>query len=565
MSAEIDPITTEVIRHALNSVVDEMDADIVRTAYSPLIYRFKDYAIGLLTPDRGLITHSQGPLIFVTDLDRPLADCLEVLAEDGLTVNEGDVVLHNFIGVTGQHANNVNAYSPAFVDGELVGWSAVRAHWGDVGGKEPGSSGCNNCTSSFQEGFFLRASRVMIGYEWAPDVVRLIRTNTRLPDEVIGDMKSQVLACLKGARKLADISARYGAGRVLAAVARIQGESEELARRALKEIPNGIYRAVSFLDFDGVRKGEIHIPITVEVQDAHMTIDFTEVSRQAAGPLNSGNGAETAARAALMFLLGSDRRADAGTHRAVSIRSVPGTLLTAQFPAPMARWSLPLPTVVDTILKALSPAIPNRISAGHHASMGSCYFFFRDTEQNLYKHSDVVTGGWGAFADRDGAGPYKTLTHGDSAAVAVEVIERMYPIQIEYYRFRQDSAGLGQHNGGWGTEKKHVMREQAIYTCIFDRYGCPPWGLYGGTDGVTGDSIVTKPGKRPRKATRATSIPLPPGTSVEVRGGGGGGWGSPALRPKAAVERDVALGLLSRSRAEVIFSSGSSTTAAQDA
>lgn len=135
----VDPVTPEIIRHSLGSIADEIEVDITRTAYSPLIYEYRDYAVGLLDPDGKLMTHAErGPLIFTADLDLPLRDCLELLATDNAKLGPSDVVLNNYAGVCGQHLNNVNAYCPAYADGELIGYSAVRMHWADVGGKSQG-------------------------------------------------------------------------------------------------------------------------------------------------------------------------------------------------------------------------------------------------------------------------------------------------------------------------------------------------------------------------------------------------------------------------------------------
>lgn len=544
MTQRVDPIALEIIRHSLASIADELEVDITRTAYSPLIYEYRDYAVGLLTPTGSLITHAEmGPLIFTTDLERPLTDSLECLAQDGVVLGEGDVVLNNFAGITGQHLNNVNAYSPAYYEGELVGWAAIRMHWADVGGKEPGSSAANDSNSIFQEGINLRAIRVMTSGAWNPEVLRLVEWNTRLPEQVLGDLRSQVFAALKGARLLSMLAERHGRVELMRAVGQIWDESERLARAALEALPDGVFEADSCLDDDGVGGDPVMIPIVVTIAGGEMTVDFRRISDQLSGPFNSGNGAATTARAAYRFIIGEGRRSDAGVYRPLHVVSRRGSFLTAEWPAPMARWSAALPTVVDTIIRAIAPAAPERAAAGHHGSTGAYYFFGFDESGKYYKHMDAALGGWGALVDGDGPGPYKTLTHGDSADIPIEVVERTYPLEVRSYAFRQGSAGDGKWRGGLGTEKRIRTTKPVLFSCMFDRSKCPAWGLDGGGNGEPGGVLLQLPGEAVASLVRkVTSVSLPANTDVTVLSAGGGGWGPPDERAEGLRARDRRLG-----------------------
>lgn len=541
---EIDPITLELLRHSLAAIADEIEVDITRTAYSPLIYEYRDYAVGLLDTDGRLITCARGPIIFTADLDVPLADCLKILAEDGVTIGPEDVVLHNWGGVTGQHLNNVNAYTPAYFEGRIIGWSCVRMHWADVGGKDPGSSASNDTVSLLQEGFQLRAIRVLKNGEWDPEVLRFIEWNTRLPEQVIGDLKSQVFAALKGARLFERLVARYTPQVIDSAIHRIWDESEQLARNTIEKFTDGVYSAESYLDNDGRGNGPVHIPITLEVAGSSLTIDFTQIADQLEGPFNSGNGAVTIARAAMMFLLGYDRRADEGQFRPLRVEQRRRSFLTAEWPAPLARWSMSLPTVVDTILRAASQMDPGRMAAGHHGVTNAYYFFGADRNGRFYKHMDAALGGWGALPFMDGPGPYKTLTHGDSKDIPIEVVERTYPISVVSYGFRPDSGGVGKHRGGMGTKKVIEVTGETTFSCVFDREYCPPWGLFGGGPGQTAGVEVTRPGEEGLRIRKISSMKLAPGSRVVIEAAGGGGWGDPAERDTDALARDIRLGFV---------------------
>lgn len=540
--AAVDPVTLEIIRHTLGSIADEIEVDITRTAYSPLIYEYRDYAVGLLDPDGQLMTHAErGPLIFTADLDLPLRDCLQALATDNVKLGPSDVVLNNHAGICGQHLNNVNAYSPAYVDGELIGYAAIRMHWADVGGKEPGST-ANDSTSIFQEGFTVRAARIMVAGEWNRELLRIVESNTRLPEQVLGDLKSQVFAAVKGARLLSDLARRYGAATVKAAVHRIWDESEQLARQVIAQIPDGVYEAESWLDDDGVEDAIVPIPIKVTISGSTVTIDFQRIADQLKGPFNSGNGAATAARNAFKYILGSARRADAGVFRPLKVITRPRSFLTAEFPAPLARWSAPLPTVADTIIRAFSQAVPERAAAGHHGSTGAYYFYGYDSQNRFYKHMDAAPGGWGALSTEDGPGPYKTLNHGDSADIPIEVVERTYPIQVLSYRFKPDSGGRGKWRGGLATEKRFLTSKSVLFSCMFDRAKCVAWGLYGGEPGISGGVMIKRPDGSEQFVRKTPTLELPAGTEVIVSSGGGGGWGPTAERDVSAIERDIRFG-----------------------
>ena len=543
----VDPVTLEIIRHTLGSIADEIEVDITRTAYSPLIYEFKDYAVGLLDPDGQLMTHAErGPLIFTTDLDLPLRDCLEALAADNVKLGPSDVALNNYAGVCGQHLNNVNAYCPAYANGELIGYAAIRMHWADVGGKEPGST-TNDSNSIFQEGFTLRAVRIMVDGEWNRELLRVIECNTRLPEQVLGDLKSQVFAAVKGARLLGELARRYGAAALKSAVHRIWDESEQLARQIVAQIPDGVYEAESWLDDDGLSDDIVPIPIAVTVAGSDVTIDFRRIADQLKGPFNSGNGAATAARNAFKFILGGGRRADAGVFRPLKMVTRPRSFLTAEFPAPLARWSAPLPTVADTIIKAFSQAVPERAAAGHHGSTGAYYFYGYDDQNRFYKHMDAAPGGWGALSTEDGPGPYKTLNHGDSADIPIEIVERTYPVRALSYRFRPDSGGRGKWRGGLGTEKRFLTLKPVLFSCMFDRSKCAAWGLYGGEPGRSGGVTIRLPDGSEQFGCKFPTTELPTGTEVIVAGGGGGGWGSQEERDPRLIERDIRFGYVTQS------------------
>ncbi len=207
--------------------------------------------------------------------------------------------------------------------------------------------------------------------------------------------------------------------------------------------------------------------------------------------------------------------------------------------AAMSFWNLALKTVIDTIYLALSQAMPDQMPAAHHAQQGMYTFYGRDADGARYSTLDTTLGGWGAQADRDGFSPLKTTTHGDTRNIPVEVEETFYPLLVDRYEFRPDSAGAGEFRGGLGLVKVYRTLQDSMFVTAFERTKCPPWGLFGGKPAQVGGALVTQPGAEAKLYRKVTALPLKAGTTVELLSAGGGGRNAPEKRPLSRVADDV--------------------------
>ena len=544
--AAIDPVTIEVIRYRLLSIPEQIETNIVRTAYSPLIYEYKDYAVGLTDAKGRLITQGRGGIpLFV-------ANIIGLAVNDGLVlygaenIHAGDVIICNYSGVLGQHLNNVVMYTPTFAsDGSLFGFMAVVAHWADVGGRTVGSSTPTDTTDIFQEGIQLRTLKLWNQGKKVADIYRVIEHNTRFPEMVLGDLEAQLAGCVQGRALFEEMCASYGAKRLSEAIAIIWSQSEQRARQIIRDIPDGAYKASAFLDDDGVDEGRrIEIPVTVSVKGETITVDYSEVSAEVKGPFNSGaqGGGVTAARMALNFLINPEDGCNEGTYRPLDVILPEGKFLSAGPNAPMAKYSAPLATVIDVIIRALGEALPERACAGHHGTFGVHTFVGRDPRSGkLFKNLETAQGGWGATAGYDGAGPFKTFAHGDTLNVPVELQEALYPLRFEELSLRPDSGGAGEFRGGLGITKLYRILAPCRLNVGFDRVGCPPWGVNGGKSGVPGRVVLERPGDEPRTYFKA-EILLRPGDLVRIETGGGGGYGFAEHRTRERIESDLMAG-----------------------
>ncbi|MAF48836.1 MAG: 5-oxoprolinase [Rhodospirillaceae bacterium] len=555
----IDPISAEMIRHRIVAIPDLIDRNITKTAFSPVIAEYKDYSVGIVDPEGRLICQCTGGIpIFVTNaLGVAVRDGLEVYGREG--IEAGDVLITNHAGTMGQHLNNIVMYTPIFVgpdNGELAGFMAVVMHWMDVGGIIVGSCVSNETTEIYQEGIQFRSIKLEKRGQPVEEIYRIIEYNTRFPRLVMGDLEAQLAGCLRGRDMFVEIVDRYGLETVREAIEIFLDQAEQASREAIRAMPDGEYRASSFLDNDGITEDvTIPIEVVVRIQGDEITIDFSGVAEQLPGPLNSGRngGAVVAARIACKYLLTPDEPANDGAFRALKVIIPDGKFMSASADAPMGGSGYPMPTVIDTILRAVAGAAPERVAAAHHGTYGIHMFYGTHPESGeLFKHSDGAIGGWGAGCDRDGSGPFRSNIHGDTQDVPVEMQEAMFPFRLDSVALRTDSAGVGEFRGGLGVEKQYTPLVPMSLNATFERSKCLPWGLNGGGEAKAGYVEIRGNGALPRRFTKGHYL-LGVGDRVTVCTGGGGGFGPPTRRDPERVSADVRLGYMSRESAEADY------------
>ena len=204
-----DPITTEIIRNLFQSCAQDMNATLFRSAYTPVIYEGLDCAVALLDENADVLGQAAGILLFVGNLEV----CVKLTTEAfGIDIYEpGDIFYMNDPYLQGTHLNDATIFGPIFVDGELVGFSATRAHWLDVGGKDPGMT--MDSTEVYQEGVRWGPTKIVSRYAPREDLIDLLRRNSRFGYSLIGDMNAQIAACRTGEERLQAIIARFDSTR----------------------------------------------------------------------------------------------------------------------------------------------------------------------------------------------------------------------------------------------------------------------------------------------------------------------------------------------------------------
>ncbi len=545
----VDAFTTEVVRSTAVAITREMKTNLMRTAYSSVIYEAEDFTVGLFDADGNTISIGLGLPMFI----RGLSDAIKAkIAHWGKeNIAPGDILLTNDGYVMGSHLNHMIFTLPIFHDGEIVAFSASMAHWPDVGGVLGGIT-----RDIYAEGLQLPFVKIFKAGRQDPELTAIICANCRLPDRAMGDFRAQIAAIRTGERRVSRLLERYGAQAFTESIRLIFDQSERLARAAVRTIPDGVYEAESFMDDDGVALGR-HIPLRVriEVHGEAITFDLSGVGAQVAGYFNSGPTAGRSACEVAFKCLTTPLvlPINEGAFRPLTIVLPPGRVVSATKPAAL-RWWMTIPmTVVDTIFKALAPACPERVIAGHHADLASAGTYgYIDPETGRifvgrYGGAGLAGGGWGAKKGEDGMHATVCINDGDTHNSPVEAAEAKAPVLLVQRALRQDSGGAGRWRGGLGVIQEVRVLTSVMFDSRVERTLCPPWGLHGGKDALPNRvSVVRKDGALEQFSTgKVNPLRLDQGDGYAVATGGGGGFGDPLERPAEQVLQDVTSGYVS--------------------
>jgi N-methylhydantoinase B len=542
-SRKVDPVIAEIVRNGVLAVTEEMKTNLMRTAYNMIIYEALDFTTGLFTPEGETVSIGIGLPTFI----RGMAETVKAKIKHfgGIkNMHPGDIYVTNDSYTTGSHLNHFTFTLPIFHKGKLVGFSCCMAHWLDVGGVLGGMT-----TDIYSEGIQIPILKYQDRGKVNQDLVDIIRMNVRLPPRAMGDLRAQVTAVKTGERRFLELLDRYGQQAVMDSITQIMDRAEAAARARTRTIPDGIYEAESWLDDDGIDIGKrIPVKVKVIVKGDEMTIDFTEVSKQVRGFYNSAvtTGYGCAQVAYKCITSPTDYPINDGAFRSLKVIIPPGRIISATRPAPM-RWWMTFPmTIIDTIFKALQPAIPDRVIAGHHADLVAPSFhgFNPKTSEFFIGTFGPLGGGWGAKRTEDGVSATVCMNDGDTHNGPNEQAEAKFPIMVERFELIPDSGGAGKHRGGLGIARTTRALTNVTVNTQSERSACPPWGLDDGGE-ATGNKVAFRVGnewKSDFPNAKVLVAQLKPGDAFRISSGGGGGYGAPFERPVEDVREDVLQG-----------------------
>ncbi len=548
LSADFDPITIEIIQSSLSAITDEMFATMRRTAMSSIIYEVLDFGVALFNERGELASSGSGIPGFIGMLEPGVAAITKKFDADD--IRDGDIFMLNIPHHGGvSHINDVVMVLPVFSHGSLIGWLANKAHWVDLGGAFPGGIS-PDATEIYQEGLQLPGIKVIDRGEVNQAVLDIILINSRVPETTKGDFWAGVASMRAGQKRFLSLAEKYGDDAVRYAMTDYLALGEKIARAAMADLPKGTFTAEETLEDGRVIKAAITIT------DDTFSVDLRGNPAQTKTSLNSSRDA-TFVDCQMIFkaITSPETFGNAGSFRPIELLTDEGSIFDAKYPAAMSIYYETSMLLFDLLWKALAQAMPNRLTAGHYASICGTFMGGPHPETgHVHGIVEPQLGGWGASKEHDGVNALYTGYHGDTFNVPVEVTEQRNGLMVDRLALNEASGGEGERIGGKGILLDYrILAEDWWLTMAYTRSETGPWGLEGGLQGSTNYVEVVKANSEPVRYSACTAIPLGVNDVVKVYTATGGGYGDPKKRSREKVLEDIKNGYVSKERAKEIY------------
>jgi N-methylhydantoinase B len=543
----IDPITVQILRNKIASLIEEMHYHFYRSGYSTIIRESRDFSCVILDRTGRLIVAP--PMFFHAPVYRHLVG--NILKVYGATIAPGDVFVSNHPYDGGlPHVSDMAFVAPVFADGEIVAFSGSIAHKADVGGAVAGSTSAN-ATEMYHEGLLVPPVRIWEQGRFLPDIERIVLTNSRQPELVKGDMRAQIAVTQMGAGRVAELCARFSSGTVTGAFAAILSGAADALRAAILRLPEGTHAAEGLLDSDGVETDKpVKLAVTIGIKNGRAVFDFTHCGPQAKGPINlRPSMIEACVFYCLIGSLDPKLAFNDGMRDCVSLVLAPRTVANAEPPAPVSNYQMVNLKLVDVILEALAQFNPPRAIANSGSSSALGIVWAKPRPGQSAMQYEIVGSAYGGGAGHDGA--TGTATHLSNLHITpIEILESEYPCRVRRFDLVPDSGGEGQWRGGLSLLREYELLEDATVIRRFDKAKFPPCGLAGGGDGARARFVIGLGTADERETLASGRYEMKAGARFLLQTAGGGGYGDPGRREPSAIARDLAEGYATRERAK---------------
>ncbi len=533
---DIDPITFEVIRNAFDSLVDEMALTVMRTAQSGVVKDAMDYATVFCDREGRIIAQGVTVVLMANVFPDAMTAVLDRYADD---INPGDVFIANDpYGSGGSHLPDVYIMRPIFIDEQLEGFSGVTAHQADIGGLVPGSNSTNS-TEIYQEG--LRIPTVKLYERGVPSetMFDLIEHNVRVPKTVLGDMRAQIAATAVGERGYRLLAEHYGKKELSRYTDTILEYSESMVRAEIHDLPDGTYRFEDHIDGDSIESGTVIVRVAVTVAGDGVIVDFEGSSPQAKAGINSVlTFTKSATFGAIRMVIDPTIPNSAGCYLPIEVRAPLGSVVNPRLPGAVGARGVTGYRIVDSVLGALSQAVPNRVPAEGEGGNTIISIGGYDEHFEPFAFVDLFAGarGGGPLADGVEGVSHPTVNISNTP---VEIAEVELPVRFERYSIEQNTGGPGKHRGALAQVRQvKSLAHNAILQIRSDKRKYPPYGLHGGKPGSPSWNILN-PGDGETVLPTMGTTELKCGDVIRHVMAGGGGWGNPLERDPKAVEADI--------------------------
>ncbi len=552
---KVDKILASVFQRRFKSITEEMSIVLTKTTRSPILCEAKDFVTGLYDGQGKMLEQTENLPILSFSLG-PV--CEYIVDYFGAEIYPGDVIFHNDVFSMGNQNNDVAVYKPIFFKDELIAWAAAKGHQADVGGAVPG--GYNpKATEVFQESIRIPPVKVYERGKLRKDVWDLIFANIRF-DIVAADMRAQIGSCVVGERGILKLADKYGLDVFESHKEYLFDSTEKMMRAEIRTIPSGVYDGEATVYYDGRTPGSKYkIRVKITVKDEEIIFDYSDTDPQTDGFVN-GTYTSSASATLLTFLqmVNPDMPHNDGMVRPVKIIIPEGTILNARYPAATTFGNHLCPPNADAIIRALSQAIPKRVTAGWNQLL--CYLTSGYDVRKKNSYVDIgfigLKGGSGATHGVDG---YDHIGMIDASGGVLdqdyEMFEQQTPHLLLKHEYWPDSAGAGQWRGGLGVETRFKIGGENTKIVTFgDGDVEPAFGLFAGENATLNKIELQYPDGEIYKTTSKDLVEdVTSGTVLFQQAGGGGGYGDPFLREPELVAREVKNGIISLNNAKELY------------
>ena len=546
--ADADPITTEVIRHGLNSAANQMKRALIRTAFSPVIYEVLDFAVAIY--DRQIRMLAQAPSLpfFMGTMNFCVEAAVEAVGGEK-ALEPGDIILYNFPYGTGSHPQDAAVVMPVFLrDEELIGYATIKGHWLDIGGKEPYST---DTVDVFQEGTIFPGVKLFSRGELVRDIYRMAIANSRVPKMVAGDINAEVVGVRTGVAGLVRVVERYGLETFQESVERMFDHGEAVVRSYFEKIPDGRYVGEGEMDNNGLDDEPVRFEVVLEVDGSTVRLDYSNAPDAHPGPINCPIASTvSASRIAITMLAGGGEAPNEGHFRPIEVVARPGSMFHPNPPSPCFLYGWPALQAMEVIYNAVAKAMPEAVPACSGGDICALVWWgVREATGEPWADGSPHPVGQGGHHRGDGAS--SLIHHGEAATrfSPTEVWEAKNPWLLEKVEVAPDSGGPGRYRGGLGVDMNFHMLEDSWVTSALERTKNAPWGLEGGEEGRANGAALRRPDGTRHPFAKATRMYVPKGSTIELHCGGGGGYGPPSERDPAAVCEDLREGYITEEHA----------------
>lgn len=552
-----DPITLQVISGALRTIADEMAHVLYRMSFSSIIRESQDIGAGLFDVNFNTLTESEGSPLHIGSIPgylRGIDQCLQ-----GGEWQEGDVVIHNHPYYGASHSPDLCIVIPIFFEGEMVAFSSNTAHHVDIGAATPGL--IIDIPDVFAEGMLFAGIKLYQSGERNDALWKFIESNSRVSRQLKDDIDAQIASARLGVKRFTELLEKYGKDTVLGAAGELIDYTEKFMRSRISEIPDGEYRAEGFLDDDGRNRDQrLPIKVCVRIEGDSLEVDLTGSADQVPTAFNVPFDGSTkpACYCAFRVLLMDTYTADykmppnEGSFKPIRVTAPKGSIFNPEFPAAAEARFTQCNRMIDLIIKALAPVIPDKVTAGNSATLSFAAYSGVKPGGDYWVFLEVNEGAYGGRPFSDGPDTIDNLMV-NTRNNPIEDLGMHLPMICDRYEIRDDvMPGVGKYRGGLGVVKSQRLLSQGTCTHECERHHDVPWGFMGGGEGAVGKvEIYTHGSDRAPESvpSKFSAWPLEAGQGMSYYSPCGGGYGDPYERPPEKVVDDVLDGFCTASHA----------------